>query len=164
MIGEYTLKKIGKNIIAASVSGTLALMGAPPETPRAGANVEVTSFQPADVRLVGTITAKGDGYIIRDTKTGAVAELRGKELKKFAGMSVTIEGKVAGRPASEAGNSMLAVQIVRITSNANKAMQSSFAGGPVMTVVFVAAGTAGTLGGLFASGVLGADDKPASRP
>lgn len=163
MIGENTLKKIGKNIIAASVSGTLALMGAPPETPRTGTNVEVASFQPADVRLVGTITAKGNGYILTDPKTGIVAELRGKELKRFAGMSVTIEGKVAGRKASESGNSTLAVQIVRITSNANKAMQSSFAAGTGMTVALIGSAVGGTVGGLYAAGVLGGDDKPASK-
>ena len=164
MIGENTLKKIGKNIIAASVSGTLALMGAPPEGPRAGANVEVASFQPAEVRLIGTITAKGNGYILTDPKTGAVAELRGDGIKKFVGMSVTIEGKVAGRPASEAGNRIPAVQIVRITSNANKAMQSSFTGGPALTLTVVGGAVGGTLGGLYASGVLGADEKPASKP
>lgn len=164
MIGEYTLKTIAKNILAASMSGTLALMGAPPETPRTRANVESTSFQPADVRLIGTITAKGNGYVLTDPKTGATAEVRGKGIKRFAGMSVTIEGKVAGRPQAESGKSTLLVQVVRITSNSNKAMQSSFAPGAAMTITLVSAAAGGVLGGLYASGVLGEDEKPASRP
>lgn len=147
-------------MITASLTGTLVLMGAPPETRQPSHNAETVSFQPAQVRLVGDLAAKGSKYLLTDPKTGVVSELRGKELKRFVGMSVTVEGKLAGKAGSGKDSTQI-VQIAKIAGNAGETMRSGFTGSTTLLLGAAAVGT--TVGGLFVAGVLGEEDKSASR-
>jgi hypothetical protein len=103
------------------------------------------------VKLTGTITERDGKFFITDSTTNVVAEIQGKDLAKYVGKRVNIEGSQIPDAAPAAG----ATQVVSVASihgigaAAGAAGAGLAAGAKVAIIGGIAVG--GTVGGLAAA-------------
>jgi len=120
------MKTTIRQLVVCCVSGAMALMGASSGVATGGSNAEHTSFRPAPIRLVGTLTVEGGKVLLTDPKTGVVSELRGKALERFAEMSVSVDGRLGGGKKMATAGAHQIVHVDHIATNANSGtMQAS---------------------------------------
>jgi len=151
------LKRMLFMIIAGPLAA-IALFGAP-NTSGAGTT-----------QLTGQLSRQGTKYVLTDEMSHDTFEMQGGALKKYLGHRVHVSGRAM---ASNAAGSTQVFQVVSIgnvrvagaTTGTTAAGVAT--GASVSTAVVVAASAAavgGTLGGLYASGALGSNSAPISRP
>jgi hypothetical protein len=167
---EYTLKELQCRLIQMIVLGSFSvIIAAPPPGPTGGHPEAGSSSKPAAVRLSGKVISKDGAYLLTDEKSQRTVELRGSNVKRFAGKVVTIQGQpVAGASLPPGATEVILVSKIAAGTGlaggtATAAATHSGVSGVALGPIGVAAATAGTLGGLYASGTIG-EDQPVSRP
>ena len=126
--------------------------------PQAGAS--------AATNLTGTLQAKGSVYLLTDSTTHVTVELRGSDLAKYVGKSVSVTGSIIGDATAAPGASQV-VQVTAIspTGKGKKAAAAAAGAGAAgagaaavglstATTVAIVGGVAvgGTFAGLAAAG------------
>jgi hypothetical protein len=114
--------------------------------------------------MSGTLTANGGKFFLTDDVTGAKVEVRGEGLGKYAGQKVNLTGELA--PGTAGSPQVLTTSsVTRTAAVGGKAAAAGVkAGMSKAAVVAVAgAGTAATVGTLYATDVIGGQETPVSR-
>jgi len=150
------------------MAGSLSLMIAAPRPGRAGVQLDPTSpGHHTSIQLTGKVTAKNGKYLLTEEKKHLTVELRGTDLERYAGKTVTVTGEVLADaiPVPGATEVVLISDVGIVVGKAGVAAAGVKTGlsGAKIAVFGTTAAVAGTLGGLYASGAI-QDDKPASRP
>jgi hypothetical protein len=160
---EYLLKKLQCSLILMFMLGSLSFMNAAPQDNASG--------PPAPVEWSGMVIGKDGKFLLTDEKSQQTIELRGKNLKRFAGKTVNVKGrKVAGAVPIAGGAEVILVTNIGTAAatgvaagTATAAGASSGLSGAAVAVIGGTAAAAGTVGGLYASGTIG-EDQPVSQP
>lgn len=127
---------------------------------------------PDPASLTGVVTAKDGKYFVTDESTRTTAEVRGEGLEKYVGAKVQIRGKsltgVTPAPGATlvfAVSDITPVGVGAAAAGGGKAAAAGVkAGLSKAAITGIAAGaTAGTVGALYATDVIGGDEEPVSR-
>jgi hypothetical protein len=105
------------------------------------------------VKLKGTLKCTNDAgknmYTITDETTNVAYEVQGKNLDKYCGKVITVNGSVVPGAAGVAGATVVAVSTVAVAAGAGAAAGLS---GAAIAGVAIGGATAGILGGCGAAG------------
>lgn len=122
------------------------------------------------MQLEGVI-GKADGkYFLVDEQTGQKFELRGSALERHVGVRLVVRGTVSSENASGGTALVMTVSEARPIAAAGAGGKAAAAavstGLPRAALIGIGAGAAGgaSIGGLYAAGVIGGDEQPASTP
>jgi len=150
----------------AAVSGTAEvrnLQGMLVANILSGTALQVRAANPSAVRLTGIIRTAGGKYFLTDETNKVRVELRGSNLKNLVGKHVQVTGSVQSGATPAAGASQVVTVAQATIVNAAGAAGGAAAGAAVshglstaaIAVIGGAAATGGTVGGLYAAGVIG---------
>ncbi len=126
-----------------------------------------------NVTLRGTVTVKDGNYFLTDRTTGQTVQLTGKNLGRFVGQMVRVNGTVlGGTPAGGASRLIAVSHIMHVAGAAAGGAAAGTApavtGGGLSTGTIAAIGgglaVGGTLGGLAATGTFGGNNAPPISP
>ena len=126
-----------------------------------GAALSLSEANPDAVEVTGVVQEENGKFYVTDTTTNVKVQLRG-ELQKFVGKAVHVTGTVESA-STEAGDPMVVSVTSATAAGATGvgagAAGAAVAGGSIPTMAIVGGGaaivTGGTLGGLYASGMIG---------
>ena len=118
----------------------------------------------ATLSVEGKLTGTGGKYFVTDEATNATVEVRGEGLQKYVGQRVSVTGQVTPGPAGSP-QILTATQISRAAKGRSKAAAAGVKGGlsTAAVVGIVGGGAAATVGTLYATDVIGADEQSVSR-
>lgn len=135
-------------LAALLVCGALAITSAAPGQPSS---------------MSGTLTVNSGKFFLTDEATRLTVEVRGADLRRYAGQKVSVKGVVS--PGLADSPQVLTVsQISRAAIGGRAAAAGVKAGLSKAAVVGIAgAATAGTVGTLYAADVIGGEEAAVSR-
>lgn len=165
------MKRIVFNLTLMWAAGSASLLMAAPGSQGDTAAVTRPGSQ-APVLLSGKLTSAGGSYFLTDENTRITFEVRGADLKRYAGKEVKLQGQVLQGKAAAGASQVFEVSRIMRGAVAGTAMSGRAAAAGVKTGMSKAAvlgtigGTAaaGTVGGLYASGAIGGEDSAVSKP
>jgi len=136
-----------------------------------GTALQIQPANPSSVRLTGTLRAMGGKYFLTDETNKVTVELRGSNLANLVGKRVQVTGSVESGATPAAGASQVVTVAQATAVSAAGAGGGAAAGATVahglstatIAVIGGAAATAGTVGGLYAAGVIGGSTAPVSQ-
>lgn len=145
LTGDVAVRNAGGMLLARVMPGS-----AMDFEPQAGAA--------ATVQLKGKLEKVNGKYLLTDQTTGVTVELQGADLDKYVGKVVLVTGSSMPGATPAPG----ATQVVSVTTISLPTHRRLPAGAWIAIIGGAAVGS--TVGGLYATGVLGAPAAPASRP
>jgi hypothetical protein len=150
------MKKLMITLVSVLLMGTLATAFAAPQTPAPSRSQAMS----------GKLTSKDGKLFLKDEATHKVVEVRGEGLQEHVGQRVALQGELfAG--ATDSPEVLVISEASRKAAAGAPGSKAAAAGvksgwSKVAIVGVAGAGTAATIGSLYAADVIGGQEKPVS--
>lgn len=152
------MKKLVSTLAALLACGVFAMAN---EIPQGSTAPQIGQ---AAATMSGALKVESGKFFLTDEASGVTVEVRGERLQKYVGKSITVTGQVTPGPAGSP-EVLIVTGVSRTAAVAGKTAAAGIkAGMSKAAIVGIAgAGTAATVGSLYATDVIAGEEAPVSR-